>query len=93
MGRHPTVGGFSHLVLRPDNAAPPPKERHALLASKLVEQGLREDLAWYLDLRQHGTVPHAGFGIGFERMLQYFNGVANIRDAIPFPRHVGSCRL
>jgi aspartyl/asparaginyl-tRNA synthetase len=69
------------------------EERHALLASKLAAEGLSEDLAWYLDLRQHGTVPHAGFGIGFERMLQYFNGVANIRDAIPFPRHAGSCRL
>lgn len=41
---------------------------------------------WYLDLRKYGSVPHAGFGLGFERLLQYITGIANIRDAIPFPR-------
>jgi asparaginyl-tRNA synthetase len=41
---------------------------------------------WYLDFRRYGTVPHAGFGLGFERMLVYFTGLGNIRDAIPYPR-------
>ena len=41
---------------------------------------------WYLDLRRHGSAPHAGFGLGFERLVQFVTGVANIREAIPFPR-------
>lgn len=44
---------------------------------------------WYLDLRRHGTVPHAGFGLGFERLVMYVSGMSNIRDAIPFPRFPG----
>ena len=43
---------------------------------------------WYLDLRRYGTVPHAGFGLGLERMIMYVTGVQNIRDVIPFPRTV-----
>lgn len=53
----------------------------------------RAELSWYRDLRRYGSAPHAGFGVGFERMLQYFTGIANIRDAVPFPRHAGACRL
>ena len=45
-----------------------------------------EELWWYLDLRRYGTVPHAGFGLGFERVVQFMTGMANIRDVIPFPR-------
>jgi len=45
---------------------------------------------WYLDLRRHGSVPHAGFGLGFERLVQFMTGMANIRDVIPFPRVPGS---
>jgi asparaginyl-tRNA synthetase len=45
-----------------------------------------EDLWWYLDLRRFGTVPHAGFGLGFERLVQFMTGMQNIRDVIPFPR-------
>jgi len=45
-----------------------------------------EDLWWYLDLRRYGTVPHAGFGLGFERLVQFMTGMTNIRDVIPFPR-------
>jgi asparaginyl-tRNA synthetase len=48
-----------------------------------------EDYAWYLDLRRYGTVPHSGFGLGFERLIQYITGMANIRDVIPYPRAVG----
>ena len=58
-----------------------------MLESRMHEQGLDpEDYWWYLDLRRYGTVPHAGFGLGFERMLQFVTGMANIRDVIPFPR-------
>ncbi len=50
---------------------------------------LREELWWYRDLRRYGTVPHAGFGLGFERLLTYVTGMENVRDAIPFPRTPG----
>ena len=57
----------------------------------------REDgssgLGWYLDLRKYGTVPHAGWGMGFERLVQYVTGVPNIRDVIPVPRVPGSCKF
>ena len=60
------------------------KKHIAEVAAKL---GLREeDYWWYLDLRRYGTVPHSGFGLGFERLLLYVTGMANIRDVIPFPR-------
>jgi asparaginyl-tRNA synthetase len=45
-----------------------------------------EDYWWYLELRKYGTAPHAGFGMGFERMVMYLTGVSNIRDVLPFPR-------
>ena len=48
-----------------------------------------EDYDWYLDLRRFGTVEHAGFGLGFERLIMYLTGVANIRDVLPFPRTCG----
>jgi asparaginyl-tRNA synthetase len=52
-----------------------------------AERGIdREHYAWYRDLRRYGTVPHAGFGLGFERTLAYVTGLAYMRDAIPFPR-------
>ncbi len=46
----------------------------------------KDDYWWYRDLRRYGTVAHAGFGLGFERLIMYATGVSNIRDAIPFPR-------
>lgn len=52
-----------------------------------------DDYQWYLDLRRFGTVPHAGFGLGFERLLQYVTGMDNIRDVIPVPRYRGYCRF
>ena len=53
----------------------------------MLEAGLSErDYSWYLDLRSYGTVPHSGFGLGFERTVQFVTGVPNIRDVIPFPR-------
>ena len=57
------------------------------LEKRLKEMNLDpEDFWWYLDLRRYGTVPHAGFGLGFERLVQFCTGMANIRDVIPFPR-------
>ncbi|MCF6334826.1 MAG: asparagine--tRNA ligase, partial [Spirochaetales bacterium] len=61
------------------------------LKTRLDEQNLdHRDYWWYLELRQYGTVPHSGFGLGFERLVQYVTGMQNIRDVIPFPRTVGS---
>jgi asparaginyl-tRNA synthetase len=52
----------------------------------------KEHYTWYRDLRRYGTVPHAGFGLGFERTIAYVTGLANVRDAIPFPRTPGNAR-
>lgn len=63
------------------------EERLDVLESRLKKLGLSKDeYWWYLDLRRFGTVPHAGFGMGFERLLMFVTGVSNIRDVIPFPR-------
>ncbi|MHC5756779.1 asparagine--tRNA ligase [Nostoc sp.] len=63
------------------------EERLEVLERRVLAQGLNpEDLWWYLDLRRYGTVPHAGFGLGFERLVQFITGMGNIRDVIPFPR-------
>ena len=63
------------------------EEREDVLRRRMGESGLNEDdYYWYLDLRRYGTVPHAGFGLGFERTVQFITGVSNIRDVIPFPR-------
>jgi len=67
------------------------EERLDLLKTNLAEDGLSEEAySWYLDLRRYGTVPHAGFGMGFERLLMYVSGVSNIRDVIPFARTPGN---
>lgn len=63
------------------------EERYELLEERIAEMGMNpEDYRWYLDLRQYGSMKHAGFGLGFERLLMYLSGMANIRDVIPFPR-------
>jgi asparaginyl-tRNA synthetase len=63
------------------------EERLDILDQRLAEKGLSKDAYWwYRDLRRYGTVPHAGFGLGFERTILYATGIANIRDVIPFPR-------
>jgi asparaginyl-tRNA synthetase len=67
------------------------EERLDVLESRMREQGLApESYWWYADLRRYGTVPHAGFGLGLERVVQFISGMANIRDVIPFPRTPGS---
>ena len=59
------------------------------LTARIEQMGLeKEDYWWYLDLRRYGSVPHSGFGLGFERLIQYMTGMQNIRDVIPFPRTV-----
>jgi asparaginyl-tRNA synthetase len=66
------------------------EERLEVLDRRIEEMGLdREAYWWYRDLRRYGTVPHAGFGLGFERAIQYATGMSNIRDVIPFPRTPG----
>ena len=67
------------------------EERLNVLLNAMNESGLDEnDYRWYLDLRKYGSVKHAGFGLGFERMIMYLTGVQNIRDVLPFPRTTGS---
>ncbi|HRX49373.1 MAG TPA: asparagine--tRNA ligase, partial [Spirochaetota bacterium] len=59
------------------------------LLARINELGLHEqDYWWYLELRKYGSVPHSGFGLGFERLIQFVTGMQNIRDVIPFPRCV-----
>ncbi|XP_068037781.1 asparaginyl-tRNA synthetase isoform X4 [Anomalospiza imberbis] len=69
------------------------EERLPFLESRLQRLGLTDAYQWYLDLRKFGSVPHGGFGMGFERYLQYILGVDNIKDVIPFPRFSHSCLL
>lgn len=70
------------------------EERLDALRANLQRHGLSEqDYSWYLDLRRYGSVPHAGFGLGFERMLMFVTGVGNIRDVIPFARTPGNCEF
>ena len=69
------------------------EERLEVLDSRMDEIGIdKESLGWYRDLRRYGSVPHAGFGLGFERTIAYVTGLANVRDAIPFPRTPGNAR-
>jgi asparaginyl-tRNA synthetase len=69
------------------------EERLDVLDARMDEAKLdKEHYAWYRDLRRYGTVPHAGFGLGFERTIAYVTGLANVRDVIPFPRTPGSAR-
>ena len=69
------------------------EERLDVLDSRMTTPGLSEELWWYRDLRRYGSVPHAGFGLGFERLLNYITGMENIRDAIPFPRTPGNAQF
>ena len=69
------------------------EERLDALDARMDEAGLdKEHYGWYRDLRRYGTVPHAGFGLGFERTVAYVTGLANVRDVIPFPRTPGNAR-
>ena len=64
------------------------------LKQRLAEYHLGEEAySWYLDTRRFGTAPHAGFGLGFERLVMYLTGMSNIRDVLPFPRTTGSAEF
>ena len=70
------------------------EERYEVLKEKIKAMGIaEEDLWWYLDTRKFGTAPHSGFGLGFERMIQFITGMGNIRDVIPFPRTPGNAEF
>ena len=70
------------------------EERLDVLEARIKELGLDMDSYWwYLELRKYGTTPHAGFGLGFERLIMYLTGVSNIRDVLPFPRTTGSAEF
>ena len=70
------------------------EERHDVLLSRMQEMGVEEEeLWWYLELRKFGGCPHAGFGLGFERIVQFITGMGNIRDVIPFPRTPGNAEF
>ena len=84
-----TVGAMDVLVPRIGEiiGGSQREERYDVLVRRLKESGLDEDnYWWYLDLRRFGSVPHSGFGLGFERTVQFITGMQNIRDVIPFPR-------
>ena len=66
------------------------EERLPILEERMKSLGLHKTAyQWYLDLRRYGSVPHAGFGLGLERLVSYVTGVSNVRDVIPFPRTPG----
>ena len=70
------------------------EERYDVLVKAIEDGGMSaDDYTWYLDTRRYGTVPHAGFGLGFERMVMYATGMQNIRDVLPFPRTPNSCEF
>ena len=70
------------------------EERYDVLTSRMAVLGLKEeDYWWYLDLRKYGGVKHAGYGLGFERIIMYITGVSNIRDVLPYPRTPGSAEF
>jgi asparaginyl-tRNA synthetase len=70
------------------------EERLELLCQAVEETGNSLDAyAWYLDTRRYGSVPHAGFGLGFERLVMYVTGMENIRDVVPFPRTPRHCEF
>jgi asparaginyl-tRNA synthetase len=66
------------------------EERYDVLLGRMQQAGIDdEEYRWYLELRKYGTTPHSGFGLGFERLLQFVTGMHNIRDVIAFPRTPG----
>ncbi|CAM0135988.1 asparaginyl-tRNA synthetase [Umbelopsis sp. WA50703] len=69
------------------------EERYDVLRDKMIESKMDlDEYKWYLDLRRYGTVPHGGFGLGLERYMLWITGLESVRDVVPMPRHVGSCR-
>ena len=70
------------------------EERLEKLTQRMEEMNIpQEDLWWFLETRKYGTVEHSGFGLGFERLIQFVTGMSNIRDVIPFPRTPDNCEF
>jgi asparaginyl-tRNA synthetase len=70
------------------------EERLDVLLQKMKDFGIHEEeMSWYLDTRRFGTNPHAGFGLGFERLMMFITGMSNIRDVIPFARTPKNCEF
>ena len=70
------------------------EEREDVLLARMKECSLKEeDYRWYVNLRRYGGTKHAGYGLGFERIIMYLTGVSNIRDVIPYPRTVGNAEF
>ena len=70
------------------------EERMDMLKKRMAEMDIpEEELYWYLDIRRFGSCPHAGFGLGFGRLVQFVTGMGNIRDVIPFPRTPGNAQF
>lgn len=70
------------------------EERYGILEQKMKDAKMNiQDYQWYLDLRKYGSAPHGGYGIGFERLLLWLTGLENVREVIPMPRWVGSCKF
>ncbi len=70
------------------------EERLENLEIRMAEIGIpAEELSWYLDTRRFGSCPHAGFGLGFERLVMFVTGMGNVRDVIPFPRTPKNCEF
>ena len=69
------------------------REERLDFLDRRIDPKTKEDLWWYRDLRRYGSVPHSGFGLGFERLLTYITGMENVRDVIPFPRTPGNVRF
>ena len=91
-----TVGALDVLVPRIGEIIGGSQREHRLdvLKQNIADHGLAEERYWwYLDLRRYGSAPHAGFGLGFERLVQFMTGMANIRDVIPFPRVPGNAEF
>ena len=83
------VGGVGEII-----GGSQREHRLGILEDTIRGQGLDpDDYWWYLDLRRYGSVPHAGFGLGFERIVQFMTGMANIRDVVPFPRAPGQAEF
>ena len=85
---------YSHPVSGKLSAVHSAKKGSTVLERRMDDLDLdKENYYWYLDLRKYGTVPHAGFGLGFERLVSYITGMSNIRDVVPYPRVPGKGRL
>jgi len=79
----PNIGEIIGGSMREDN--------YDVLKEKMDNLGI--DIPWYLDLRKYGSVPHGGFGLGFERLIMLVTGIYNIKDIIPYPRYPGHCEM